>query len=187
MNKEHPDNFGEDCPICELTAQDEDNIFVRVPRNFHPGDFVTCQKGHKLVCYEAESNFIDVQLIPFNDVITWQQSAFVDRPDSKEQSDEWKRQNVFAEKMLVTAQIDNKDSLCKAFTHEDAVWIAQRLNLAAKISSISRVLKSIEEAMTTISAHGHCAGYDWNADQKGLTRLEGDIFELLSKTLDDLS
>ena len=56
--------FGELCQVCELTADDNDDIFVEVPNGFQDDDEVICKKGHHLSCHESESNYIDVELRP---------------------------------------------------------------------------------------------------------------------------
>ena len=49
--------FGEYCPECDKNNIEE---FVIVDKNFKDGDIVFCKNNHKLECYEADSQYIDV-------------------------------------------------------------------------------------------------------------------------------
>ena len=47
-----------------------------------------------------------------------------------------------------------------------------------------KVLEETRSVMITISHIGH-GNYDWNADPKYLTRLEGDTFSIIDRLLDE--
>ena len=71
-----------------------------------------------------------------NGITTWRQGAFIDQPQYRRETDEWKRDREREEQLLVRpAPTDN--AICKADTPDNAKWIAQRLNLASKLEQLT--------------------------------------------------
>ncbi len=71
-----------------------------------------------------------------NDIQTWRQGKFVDQRQYRDMTNEWKRDQKKRESYLVRPG-PTANSICCAFTPENAAWIAQRLNLASKLEQMT--------------------------------------------------
>lgn len=69
-----------------------------------------------------------------NRIITWRQGVFIDGPKYAHQSREWKAGANIAESFLVRPS-PTGNAICKATDPETAAWIAERLNLAARLQA----------------------------------------------------
>jgi hypothetical protein len=58
-----------------------------------------------------------------------------------------------------------------------------RCSILAELDRLKGLLKYIREKMCEISLHGHHNKYDWNADPKSLTLIEGNMFTAINEAL----
>ncbi len=79
-----------------------------------------------------------------NDTIeTWAQGYFVDQPQYRHWSAEEKDHANKREALLVRpGPTDN--AICQAYSPDAAQWIAQRLNMAAKLEALANKLRTAE-------------------------------------------
>lgn len=63
---------------------------------------------------------------------TWRQGKFIDFPQYRTMSKEWKQEQRAIESLLVRPS-PTGNAICRTTSPEDAIWIAERLNLAAKL------------------------------------------------------
>lgn len=81
-------------------------------------------------------------------MIKYQQGRFIDSPKYKNWSDTEKEIADKRERCLVRS-FPNGNAICQCNTPEDAIWIAQRLNMAAQYEQNSK-LKSEEDSENTL-------------------------------------
>ena len=78
-----------------------------------------------------------------NTIETWGQGHFVDQPQCRRWSAEAKDDANKREALLVRpGPTDN--AICQACSPDDAEWIAQRLNMAAKLEALANKLHTAE-------------------------------------------
>jgi len=70
-----------------------------------------------------------------NKHLGWRQGRFVDSPKYKDWSDGDKRRADFRERLCVRPS-PTGNAICSCGTPADAAWIAERLNLAAKLEAL---------------------------------------------------
>jgi hypothetical protein len=81
---------------------------------------------------------------------SWRQGQFIDQPKYRYMSTEWKQQCRLQESLLVRPwPLGN--AICRAHTPGDALWIAQRLNLAATPLELSEEEIMVVAASSTLS------------------------------------
>jgi hypothetical protein len=71
-----------------------------------------------------------------SEVTTWQQGRFIDGPEYQHASAEWKEESRKREALLVRPA-PTENAICQAVDPDAAKWIAQRLNLAAKLEQMT--------------------------------------------------
>jgi len=71
-----------------------------------------------------------------NGIQTWKQGKFIDGPEFSETPDETKK-NWREQESLMVRPSARGNFICVARNPEDAVWIAQRLNLASKLEQMT--------------------------------------------------
>jgi hypothetical protein len=84
-----------------------------------------------------------------NQISTWRQGRFIDAPQYRKWTDEEKKKADYEERFLVRPS-PTGNWICKCRTHEDAAWIAERLNVAATIEppeSISKMAFALADAI----------------------------------------
>ena len=78
-----------------------------------------------------------------NTIETWAQGYFVDQPQYHHWSDEAKAEANRQDALLVRpGPTDN--AICHAYDPDAAEWIAQRLNMAAKLEALANKLRTAE-------------------------------------------
>lgn len=71
-----------------------------------------------------------------NDIQTWQQGSFIDKPEYARMGELWKDEKRKEETHMVRpAPEDN--AICWCPDPQKAAWIAQRLNLASKLEQMT--------------------------------------------------
>lgn len=67
----------------------------------------------------------------------WRQGAFIDGPQYKHISEELKQKWAIEELKLVRPS-PKQNALCVCIEPEEAIWLAERLNFAARVSTLLR-------------------------------------------------
>lgn len=70
-----------------------------------------------------------------NDIKTWRQGRFIDGAQYNNWNDKSKAQADFDEQFLVRSS-PKGNAICKCNYHDDAKWIADRLNLASELEEL---------------------------------------------------
>jgi len=71
-----------------------------------------------------------------NQIETWQQGRFIDKPQYNKAGDLWKDEKRREEKHLVRPAPE-ENAICWCPNPDHAEWIAQRLNLASKLEQMT--------------------------------------------------
>jgi hypothetical protein len=115
---------------------------------------------------------------PMNKIKTWQQGRFIDGPDYRNWPNLEKIEAEKNEKHKVRPG-KKENSICFCPNPDDAAWIAERLNLAAKLEKENAILKKgIAAVRDLIDGSNGVSGLHLNGDIADWDSLcEGGIFE----------
>lgn len=73
------------------------------------------------------------------EIQTWQQGGFIDKPQYRNMGEEWKEERRYEESLVVRPSPEG-NAICKTNDPEMAKWIAQRLNRSAELEEKIRSL-----------------------------------------------
>jgi len=71
-----------------------------------------------------------------NNIKTWRQGSFIDQEKYRHMPDSWRNEMSIRESLLVRPS-PTGNAICMATKPADAIWIAQRLNLASNLEQLT--------------------------------------------------